>query len=200
MEINYTFYRLPERSTFAEWERRAPPGFVYAVKGSRFVTHVRRLREPQEGLARFASRARALHASRGPVLWQLDPRFRRDDDRLAGFLRALPRGFQHAIEFRHESWLDAAVLSRLRRRRVALCIPDHPEMPRKLELTTPWTYVRFHFGADGGGYTGAQLDEWGERIRAWMGSGVAVWAYFNNDWEGYAVRDARALLDRLGPE
>jgi len=199
VEINFTFYRLPELRAFESWHDRAPPGFTYAVKGSRLITHVRRLREPAEGVGRLLERLPALRETAGPVLWQLPPDFARDDERLEAFLAVLPRQWQHTLEFRHESWLVDPVFERLRQAGVALTIPDRPGMPRALELTADWTYVRFHAGATpDGNYTDAQLDEWARRIADWRDRGVAVWAYFNNDWYGFALHNAWGLMARLG--
>lgn len=199
VEINFTFYRLPEAHTFTAWRERAPAGFTYAVKGSRFITHVRRLREPVEGVGRLAERLPELGETAGPVLWQLPPDFQRDDERLDAFLAALPREWLHTIEFRHDSWLVDPVFERLRAADVALCVADRPDLPQSLELTADWTYVRFHGGRGprGGDYTGAELDLWSGRLADWRAKGVAVWAYFNNDWHGFAIDNARGLRARL---
>ena len=213
VEVNFSFYRLPERSTFESWRRRAPPGFTYAVKGSRFITHLKQLHEPEEHVAPFFERVAGLGHAAGPILWQLPPRLRRDDARLDRFLAALPAGLQNAIEFRHESWLAEPVFELLAVHGVALCIPDHPRLPQALRLTTDWTYLRFHYGGgaardgrDGnpdqttdGDYRPEELARWAERISRFESEGVAVWAYFNNDWHGYAIRDALTLRGLLAP-
>jgi len=198
VEINFTFYRLPAESTFATWRARAPAGFTYAVKASRFITHVRRLRDPAEDVTRLADRLPALGDRCGPILWQLPPDFERDDQRLDGLLAVLPLHWQHTIEFRHPSWLDQTVFDKLRAAGVALCIPDHPKLPQALDLTADWTYVRFHYGAVDGRYTCEQVDLWARRIAEWRARGVDVWAYFNNDWHGYAIENARELMAKLG--
>ncbi|MBI4491679.1 MAG: DUF72 domain-containing protein [Chloroflexi bacterium] len=197
VEVNFTFYRLPGRETFEAWQRRAPPGFCYAVKGSRFITHLKRLLEPEPHVALFFERLAGLGDRVGPVLWQLPPDFRRDDERLERFLAALPRTYQHTLEFRHESWLAEPVFQRLAEHGAALCIPESPHLPRALRLTANWTYLRFHQGARAGDYTAEQLAAWAKQIRAFLEQGVAVWAYFNNDERGYAVQNARELRARL---
>lgn len=197
VEINFSFYRLPKRETFEAWRARSGPDFRFAVKGSRFITHVRRLAEAEQHVGLFFERLEGLGERAGPVLWQLPPDFRRDDQRLEGFLAALPMAYRHSLEFRHESWLAEPVFERLAARRVALCIPDSPGLPQALRLTADWTYLRFHYGARGGDYTDEQLDLWAERIRGFRARGVGVWAYFNNDWGGYAIKNARALRERL---
>jgi uncharacterized protein YecE (DUF72 family) len=185
---------------FESWQRRAPPGFTYSVKGSRFITHLRRLREPEPHLERFEERLSGLGDRVGPVLWQLPPDFERDDERLARFVAALPRAYRHTIEFRHASWLDEAIYALLREHGVALCIPDSPTLPRALTLTTDWTYVRFHGAGGDGNYPHALLDEWAERARAWLAGGVDVWLYFNNDWHGFALENAKYLRAQLEPQ
>ncbi len=197
VEINFTFYRLPPVETFESWRRRAGPDFHYAVKGSRFITHLKRLSEPREHVGLFFERLRALGDRAGPVLWQLPPDFERDDERLAAFLSTLPRSHRHAVEFRHQSWLVEEVFELLGRHEVALCIPDSPRSPRALRLTAGWTYLRFHQGATHGDYTEEEIDAWGERIRDFQRQGAAVWAYFNNDVHGYAIKNARQLRARL---
>ncbi|HEY8477176.1 MAG TPA: DUF72 domain-containing protein [Chloroflexota bacterium] len=195
VEINYSFYRLPTREAFASWGRVVPEGFVFAVKGSRFITHVKRLRDPAPAVTRFFERAAALGAKLGPALWQLPPQFQRDPARLAAFLQALPEAQRHAFEFRHASWFVDEVYALLRARGAALCIADRDGHHTPLVHTASWTYVRFHSGLAGGSYTEAQLQGWAERLRQWSEAGVQVYAYFNNDWEGYAPANAARLRE-----
>jgi uncharacterized protein YecE (DUF72 family) len=199
VEVNATFYRLPSRDAVARWVEQTPDGFVFAVKGSRYLTHVKRLRDPGEGIARILERLEPLRRSPklGPLLWQLPPDFRRDDERLAAFLDRLPPG-RHAFEFRHESWFDDAVLELLRAHGAALVIGDDPRRPfQPLALTAGWTFVRLHRGARGrrGNYSETELREWAARIRAF---GVPAFVYLNNDWEGFAIRNALRLKELLG--
>ena len=201
MEVNSTFYRLASPSAVARWVTATPPGFLFAVKGSRYLTHMRRLRDAREGIARFYERLEPLVQTPklGPALWQLPERFARDDERLAGFLDSLPPG-RHAVEVRHPSWFASDVYALLRERGAALVIADHPDRPFQAhELTAGWTLVRLHFGHRGrrGNYSDSELDEWAARIAGWRRR-VEVLAYFNNDWEGFAVRNALGLLRRLG--
>ena len=205
VELNSTFYRLPRTTAVARWVAESPPGFVFAVKVSRYVTHVKRLLETEQHLPLLLERIAPLSRSPklGPLLWQLPPTFRRDDERLAAALDAFPRELRHALEFRHESWFRPDVMALLRERNVALVIADRPEIAgfQTHELTADFAFVRFHWGARGGGgnYAGSELDEWAERIRTW-GERGDVFAYFNNDWEGYAPRNALGLMRRLGIE
>ena len=199
VEINYSFYRLPSRENFAAWGEEAPAGFLFAVKANRFITHLKRLREPEEPLGRFFERAAALGRTFGPVLWQLPPHFHRDEQRLAEFLAALPRDCQHAFEFRHDSWFVQSVYDALAAHDAALCLADRGGGTSPLEITASWTYVRFHGGlGDGWAYRDGQLSTWAERIASYRARGLPVYAYFNNDPHGYAIADGRrlrALLD-----
>ena len=201
VEVNATFYRLPRESAVANWLAGTPSGFVFAVKMSRYVTHVRRLRGLADSLALFYARIAPLARSPklGPVLWQLPATFRRDDARLADVLEQVPPG-RHCFEFRHESWFVDDVYELLRRHGAALVVGDSPQWPfQTFELTAGWTFVRFHHGHRGrdGNYSERELREWAERIDGWRQQ-ADVYAYFNNDWQGFAPRNARLLRRLLG--
>ena len=202
VELNATFYRLPTVKAVQGWVEQTPDDFVFAVKMSRYVTHVKRLRDLSPSLELFYSRIEPLVRSPklGPVLWQLPPTFRRDDDRLAEALGQLPDG-RHAFEFRHPSWFVPEVTELLRRHGAALVIADRPEIRsfQTQELTTDWTFVRFHAGSRGrrGNYSEAELREWATRIRSWPVNESYI--YFNNDWEGFAPRNASRLRRILDP-
>ena len=201
VEVNATFYRLPKEQAVANWVRESPPDFLFAVKMSRYVTHIKRLRDLPPSLELFYSRIRPLVGSPklGPILWQLPGTFRRDDERLGEALGTLPPG-RHCFEFRHESWFVDEVYELLRRHGVALVIGDTPRRPFQAhELTADWTFIRFHHGTRGrnSNYSQRELEEWAQRIERWARSGD-VYAYFNNDWNGYAVRNGRLLRKRLG--
>jgi len=200
VEVNSTFYRLTTRSAVQGWVDATPDDFLFAVKASRYLTHIKRLAAIKEGLKRFyAPLAPMIEAGKlGPVLWQLPESFRRDDGRLAEALEALPAG-RHCFEFRHESWFAPEVLDLLRRHGAALVIGDHPERPfQSRERTADWTFVRFHYGRRGrnGRYSDAEVDLWARRIAQWRRE-TEVFAYFNNDWEGYALENADRLKRRL---
>jgi uncharacterized protein YecE (DUF72 family) len=202
VEVNNTFYRLPLRSSVARWVEEAPPGFLFSVKASRYLTHIKRLTDLEGGLRRYYDRIEPLVRSPklGPVLWQLPPTFRRDDERLARALEQLPPG-RHAFEFRHASWFVDDVYELLRRHSAALVIADRPEIKsfQAHEFTADWTFVRFHYGSRGrrGNYSERELEEWAQRLEAWS-ERVEVLAYFNNDWELFAIRNALWLKRRLG--
>ena len=201
VEVNATFYRLPKEQAVANWVRESPPGFLFAVKMSRYVTHIKRLRDLPPSIELFYSRIRPLAGSSklGPVLWQLPETFRREDERLAQALDALPPG-RHCFEFRHESWFVEDVYELLRRSGVALVIGDTPRRPFQAhELTADWTFIRFHHGTRGrrSNYSETELEEWAQRIEVWARE-ADVYAYFNNDSNGYAVRNGHWLRKRLG--
>jgi uncharacterized protein YecE (DUF72 family) len=193
VEVNATFYRLPERRVVRRWAESTSPGFCFAVKSSRYLTHVKRLRDLRPGLERLYERIEPLQDAQklGPVLWQLPPRFRRDDDRLADALAALPPG-RHAFEFRDASWFSDAVYELLRAHDAALVVAVRaPAPPTPWIETAPWSYIRFHNGqARGGAYGRRALATWARRIAEARGD---VYAYFNNDWEAFAVANARTL-------
>jgi uncharacterized protein YecE (DUF72 family) len=201
VEVNSTFYRLASPSAVEAWLEQSPDGFIFAVKASRYLTHVKRLAMLDTGIKRFYERLGPLTRTEkfGPVLWQLPENFHRDDERLSGALKALPAG-RHAFEFRHPSWFTDEVYALLSEHRVALVIGDDPTRPfQSLERTTQWTYIRFHRGnrGRGGNYSPAEIETWARRIAQWRGQ-IEVYAYFNNDWEGYALRNAELLKERLG--
>jgi uncharacterized protein YecE (DUF72 family) len=201
VEVNSTFYRLAKPDAVRRWVEQTPDDFVFSVKASRYLTHVRRLRQMKQGVERFYEAIEPLARSPkiGPVLWQLPANFRRDDERLGQALEELPEG-RHCFEFRHESWFTREVYALLRSHGVALVIGDHPEWPFQThEMTADWTYVRLHHGRRGrrGNYSRSELDEWVERIRRWKRRRT-VFVYFNNDWNGFAVDNARYVLRRLG--
>lgn len=204
VELNATFYRLPTPAAVEGWAAQAPEGFCYALKLGQFCTHRMKLRDPEGWLPNHLDRVERLGRHLGPNLVQLPPGWRRDVGRLAGFFEAADRlapGIRWAVEVREASWLHDDVFDLLARHRAALCVhdllPGHP-----WERTTGWTYVRFH-GPDAlrrtywGRYTGRRLRRPAERLGEWLDDGCDVWAYFNNDHEGNAVRDATWLRDRL---
>jgi uncharacterized protein YecE (DUF72 family) len=200
VEVNATFYRLPKPETVAAWVEATPDDFVFTVKASRYLSHIKRLRDLSNGVATFAERIEPLSKTpkMGPVLWQFPENFHRDDDRLAGALDDLPP-WRNCFEFRHPSWFCDPVLDLLREHGAALVIGDHPERPFQLhELTTDWTFVRLHHGARGrrGNYSPKELETWKRRIAAWRRR-AEVFVYFNNDWEAFAARNARWLKARL---
>jgi uncharacterized protein YecE (DUF72 family) len=203
VEVNNTFYRLPNTAAVANWERTAPPGFTFALKVSRYVTHIKRLTDLGQGLDRFYERIEPLLRSSklGPLLWQLPPNFQRDDERLRNALATMARdGRRHCIEFRHPTWFVDETYDALREHGVALVIGDRPEVKsfQSQVFTTDWTFVRFHYGSRGrrGNYSEAELQDWAATFREWREQ-VEVFMYFNNDWEAFAVRNALRMQELL---
>jgi uncharacterized protein YecE (DUF72 family) len=201
VEVNSTFYRLASRDAVAQWARQTPEHFLFALKSSRFLTHMKRLTDMDRGVRRFYERIEPLVGTPklGPIVWQLPESFRRDDDRLRFALERLPPG-RHCFELRHPSWFEAEVYELLRSHAVALAIGDSPKRPWVAhEFTADWTFLRFHHGHRGrrGNYSAGELAEWAERLGEWRQS-VEVFAYFNNDWEGFAVRNGVRLRELLG--
>jgi uncharacterized protein YecE (DUF72 family) len=204
VEVNSTFYRLARQEAVEGWVSQTPTDFLFSVKASRYLTHVRRLRGIEEGIRRFYEPIEPLmDAGRlGPVLWQLPENFRRDDERLSGLLKLLDGApsSRHTIEFRHASWFAPEVMSMLRAHGVALTIGDHPKRPfQTYEATTDWMFIRFHYGVRGrtGNYSATEIGEWAERIRRWRRR-ESIYVYYNNDWNGYAPANAKLMLRRLG--
>jgi uncharacterized protein YecE (DUF72 family) len=198
VEVNNTFYRLPEASTFAEWARRAPRGFLYAVKASRYLTHMKKLKEPGDPLRLFFSRASRLGRALGPILYQLPPRWPLNIERLAIFLAALPKRRRHAIEFREPTWYDDRVLALLDKHRVALCLHDMPGSQSGMRAVGPFVYVRFHGPQKyGGRYDDRTLERWAAWLAERSATGAPIYAYFNNDTGGHAPRDAARLKGML---
>jgi uncharacterized protein YecE (DUF72 family) len=194
VEINNSFYRLPTLETFKAWERRAPAGFVYAVKASRFLTHMKKLKDPVEPLHRLFSHARGLGRSFGPVLYQLPPRWAVDLERFEIFLRALPPTRRHAIEFREPSWYCEEVFALMQRHSVALCLHDMAGSATGMTRVGPFVYVRFHGPHKySGRYDDGTLERWAAWMREQLAGELHVFAYFNNDIGGHAPRDAVRL-------
>lgn len=197
VELNNSFYRQPDRHRFEAWAATVPEGFVFAVKGSRYVTHIKRLAVEQESVDRVVDSAQGLDDRLGPILFQLQSNFHVDVPRLDAFLARLPADVRFTLEFRHDSWFAAPVFKLLERRRVALCVADSPNLPQSLQITSDFTYVRFHHGPHGIGYGARTLERWADRIDNWRRQDLDVYAYFNNDADAWAIRNARGLKSLL---
>lgn len=198
-EINGSFYRLPTEAAVAGWRDKAPDGFVYAWKVSRFITHNKKLKDCADSVDLVFGRMAPLGDKTGPALIQLPPQLRRNDERLAGFLKLLPKG-RHAVEFRHPSWYEKPVFDLLTDHDAALCISDHHDAPSPWEVTASWVYVRGH--GPGGRYHGrygeAELERWREAIARWRRKGMDIYAYFDNDIKSAAPKDAARLKAMIG--
>lgn len=199
VEINATFYRLPSEKTVQGWAKRASKNFRYAVKGSRLVTHLKRLKEVDKEVDVFIRRIEPLKPRMGPILWQLPPSLKRNDTLLGDFLEILPKQFRHVVEFRHVSWLDDAVYQQLSRAKVCLAWISSNILPMHFETTTDFVYVRFH-GLEGGAahdYTDAELEPWAEHLSAELEREHPAYAYFNNDWNTRAPENAMRLREMV---
>jgi uncharacterized protein YecE (DUF72 family) len=201
VEVNTTFYRLPSERAVANWVAESSPSFIFAVKASRYLTHIKRLIAMNEGITRFYERIGPLVRSTklGPVLWQLPPNFECNHERLATAIAALPPGL-HAFEFRHPSWFVDETYDVLRRHGIAVVVAHDARRGLRpvFEATADFAYIRFHYGSRGrrGNYSERELEVWAQRIDAWRES-QDVYAYFNNDWEGFAVANGLWLRKRL---
>jgi uncharacterized protein YecE (DUF72 family) len=194
VELNNSFYRLPSADAFRAWRARTPVEFEFAVKASRFLTHMKKLNDPEEPLERLFTPARELGGKLGPVLYQLPPRWPFNRERLADFVTALPRRARHAIEFREPSWYNDEAFALMSRHGVALCLHDMHGSASPRVVVGPFVYIRFH-GTErySGAYSDAHLHDWAQWIAARLDEGMRVFAYFNNDTGGHAPRDAVRL-------
>ena len=201
VELNNSFYRLPSEQAFGTWRESTPDDFVFAVKVSRFITHIRRLRNSGSAVENFLSQAAFLKEKLGPLLYQLPPSMKRNDEVLKSFLSTLPSKYQHVIEFRHESWIDEAVFDILRVYNVGLCVFDMPGLSCPLVATSDFAYIRFH-GSEGmysSSYSDGELAQWAQRIDR-LGQNVRVsYIYFNNDAKAFAIKNAKTLTNLLQP-
>ena len=200
VEINNSFYRLPSEEAFATWRQTVPSGFIFSVKASRFLTHMKRLRDPEVPIDLFFSRAVHLGDSLGPVLFQLPPKWNVDRSRLEYFLTALPGGRRYVFEFRDQSWNRRDIFDLLRRHNAALCLHDWGGLTWPHEFTANFTYIRLH-GFEkryGGEYPKKTLQKWSDRVEAWRHGLAAIFVYFNNDAQGYAISNAQQLMRMLG--
>ena len=202
VELNNSFYKLPSEEAFESWRDATPPGFVFAVKGSRFITHNKKLKDPENALENLLPRAEKLGNKLGPILFQLPPKWRCNPERLEEFLRVLPREHKYAFEFREPSWHCAEVLTILRRYNAAYCIYELAGFSTRNEITADWAYIRLH-GPGGkyqGSYSGEILRRWAEEIVSWKDRLQAAYLYFDNDQAGYAAANAKKLKQLIGKQ
>jgi len=196
VELNNTFYHLPKETSFDSWRAATPARFLFAVKGSRFITHMIKLKDPDRGNRNFLPRAERLGKKLGPILWQLPRGWNVNVERLEEFLRALPRGHRYAFELRNPSWMTDKVYEVLRKYDAAFCLYELAGYHSPFEITASWTYVRLHGPTRSkyaGSYSDAQLEAWAKRIDGWRSAMKAVYVYFDNDDSAYAVNNALTL-------
>lgn len=197
VELNVTFYRLPERETFAKWYRSTPDEFIFSLKGSRFITHVKKLKDCAEPIEAFFSRASVLKEKLGVVLWQFPPTFNLDLDRFKEFLEALePYGTRNTFEFRNKTWMNKKVFTLLEKQNAAPCMADHPEFLKDLPVTSDFIYIRRH-GKEGShttSYSTEALKEDAKYVKSHLKKKSDIFVYFNNDAFGYAPLNAAELI------
>lgn len=201
VELNNTFYQLPNESTFDNWRDSTPANFRYAVKGSRFITHMIKLKDAQRGLTNFMPRAERLGDKLGPILWQLPPGWKVNVERLEEFLSILPPQHRYTFELRNETWMTDQVLEVLRKYNAAFCIYELAGYHSPIEITADWIYIRLHGPTRfkyQGSYKDNQMEEWADRIRSWSRKMKAIYVYFDNDDRAYAVDNALTLKKMLG--
>lgn len=200
VEINNSFYRLPTRATFEAWEEKTPDGFLFSVKASRYLTHVKKLKEPEKPWERFIQSAEGLKEKLGPLLFQFPERWRVNLERLEYFVSLLPGTHRYVFEFRHPSWFSEEVYALLAQKGAALCIADSALWPRVFKITAPFTFIRMHGGRElyASEYSEAELNFWAEKIAGFLDRRLDVFVYFNNDAHGFAVKNAMELKRLLG--
>lgn len=199
VELNNSFYRLPSEKAFEQWKMQSPAGFIFALKVSRLITHMKKMRNVEILLNNFISRARILKKKLGALLYQTPPDMLRNDDLLESFLSLLPRDLQHTFEFRHPSWHCKEICEILRSHRAGYCIFDMPGFTTPREVTSSFSYIRFHGSESlyGSSYADKELDYWAEWMKSLPDSVTKCYVYFNNDANGYAVFNARKLIQLL---
>lgn len=197
VELNTSFYHLPTPESFDRWHENTPANFIFAVKGSRYITHTKKLNDIQDGLNNFFASASYLYEKNGLILWQLPPGLKLDLARLRNFIGLLPKKKSYAFEFRNSSWYSDEVLNLLEDNNIALCLHDHRDGPSPVDVTAGFIYIRFHGpnGFYGGSYSDEILTDWALRINEWCSSGRMIYAYFNNDSLANAIKDAQRLIN-----
>jgi uncharacterized protein YecE (DUF72 family) len=200
VELNNSFYHLPTEAAFKSWKDKTPGDFLFAIKLSRYITHQKRLKESRESLDFFVERAKLLGKKFGPILVQLPPFLKRDDDRLLSFLKILPKRKRFTFEFRHETWFTDEIYALLNKYDASLCLYELKGVSIEDVTTAKWVYIRLH-GPEKTAYTGSYSDEqlqaWADRIGRWSKEGKDVYCYFDNDEKAYAVGDALRLRKML---
>jgi len=217
VEINATFYHSMKPETFLNWRKMVGENFVFSVKASRFITHIKRLKDCKDEVERFFEGANQLKSTfqvsprqrRGPstwkvnnkniILWQLPPRFQVDIDRLSEFLKLMPKNWRVAFEFRNPTWLNVKIYELLKKFNAAIVFHDFPGWPTTEEITADFVYLRFHGSKQlyASNYSNKELEKWAEKMRQWGKEGIDVYAYFNNDAMGYAIKNAKTLEEKV---
>lgn len=195
VELNNTFYHIPRESTIEKWDKGSPENFIFSIKANKSITHIKRLKNAENSLKLFESRIAALQEKIGVILFQLPPSFKKDLSLLKDFLTMLNPKWKYTFEFRHKSWFTDETYSILKEKNIALCISDTPRYPYEEVITANYTYIRLHghtvlYASD---YSNEALGEYAEKIRKWNEKGITAYVYFDNDYYGYAVKNALYL-------
>ena len=194
VEINYSFYHLPSPATYQNWYQRTPEGFLFALKASRFITHIKRIKNVNDDWQRFLGNALNLKEKLGPILFQFPATFKAAPDRLIFFLKLInSQGVRFAFEFRHESWANKEIYDLLEKYNAAWVIADSPSYPKREVVTADFVYLREH-GSFASKYTKEELRDLEQKVKKWLQTEKDVYVYFNNDAKGYAVENAKELI------
>ncbi len=201
VELNSSFYHLPSERALNRWKETTPANFIFSIKVSRFITHIKKLRKSELALNNFLSRISFINGKLGPLLYQLPPSIKRDDDLLCDFLALLPQGYRHVFEFRHESWINESIFHILQQYNVAFCVINMPNIDCPLITTADFAYIRFHGNQEmySSCYSNRELWQWSQDITKLKGTIKAVYIYFNNDAQAFAVKNAQVLMNYLLP-
>ncbi len=201
VELNVTFYRLPQDKAFVSWYRRTPGSFKFVLKGSRFITHIKRLKDCKEPLDLFFSRASLLQEKLICILWQMPPSFEANTGILENFIKLLKKGpaVYHSFEFRNKTWFRKETYELLKNYNMNLCVADSPSFPYTEEITSSFVYLRFHGGKTlyGSEYSEEELKAWVQKAKTWLKKTEALFAFFNNDYKGFAVKNALKFKELL---
>lgn len=199
VEVNNTFYNLPNKAIIRNWREITPSNFLFAIKANRYITHMKNLLNPQEPVNNLIEHIQELKEKLGPILFQLPPHWKINSKRLENFLKVLPNGYKFTFEFRNKSWYQKKVYNLLEKEGHAFCVHDHRDAPSPTKITSDFVYIRFH-GPDGfyrSKYKTSTLNKWSRRIKDWDATDLDVYAYFNNDAHAYAIENAKALKTLL---
>lgn len=199
-EINNTFYRLPSKKTFEHWAEIVPNDFIFSIKASRYITHMKKLKDPKEPLKNFYKGIEPLGDKAGPILFQLPPSWKINPDRLEDFLNHLSKDYRHTFEFRNETWFDEKIYDTLQKHESSFCIYDLKRNTSPRETTSDLVYIRLHGPAENpyqGEYQKKGLAKWSKSISEWKGQDKEIYCYFDNDQNGYAPKDALRLLEMV---
>jgi uncharacterized protein YecE (DUF72 family) len=200
VEINNSFYRLPTPEVFKSWRKETPDNFLFVVKASRYITHNKKLKDPEESIKRFFTNVRFLRDKLGPILFQLPPSWKKNAERLHAFVTILPKKYRYVFEFRNSTWYDEEIISLLKKHNCAFCIYELAGHTSPAHVTADFVYVRLHGPGNAkyqGSYTETQLEEWAEQCRNWQREGLDVFVFFDNDEQGYAAFNAQSLKNLL---